>query len=78
MPVWRSVPIPVADRLFAPVRRIDGPPRMLFVGRSTPHRESFLARTKAEFDLLHVAFGVGAAERSTDAMSLPPCRDQPP
>jgi hypothetical protein len=62
MPVWRSVPIPVADRLFAPVRRIAGPPTMLFVGRSTPHRESFLARTKAEFDLLHVAFGVAAAE----------------
>jgi hypothetical protein len=62
MPVWRSVPIPVADRIFAPVRRIEGPPRMLFVGRSTPHRESFLAPTKGEFDVLHVAFGVAAAE----------------
>ena len=62
MPVWRSVPIPVADRLYAPVRRIEGVPRMLFVGRSTPHRESFLGRTKGEFDVLHIAFGVGAAE----------------
>jgi hypothetical protein len=62
MPVWRSVPIPVADRLFAPVRRIEGPPKMLFVGRSTPHRESFLARTKSEFDILHVAFGIALGE----------------
>jgi hypothetical protein len=62
MPVWRSVPIPVTDRLYAPVRRIEGPPRMLFVGRSTAHRESFLSRTKGEFDVLHIAFGVGAAE----------------
>ena len=68
MAVWRSVPIPVADRLFAPVRRIDGPPRMMFVGRSTPHREAFLGRTKGEFDVLHVAFGMGA-EALTDAMS---------
>ena len=62
MRVWRSVPIPVADRLYADVRRIEGRPRMLFIGRSTPHRESFLAATKSEFDLLHVAFGVAAAE----------------
>jgi hypothetical protein len=62
MPVWRSLPIPVADRLYAPVRRIEGLPRMLFVGRSTPHRESFLAQTKSEFDLLHIAFGVAAEE----------------
>jgi hypothetical protein len=62
MPVWRSLPIPVADRIYADVRRIQGPPRMLFVGRSTPHRESFLARTKAECDVLHIAFGVAAGE----------------
>jgi hypothetical protein len=62
MPVWRSLPIPVADRLYADVRRIEGTPQMLFVGRSTPHRESFLRPTKAEFDLLHIAFGVAAAE----------------
>jgi hypothetical protein len=62
MPVWRSLPIPVADRLYATVRRIESTPQMLFVGRSTPHRESFLAPTKAEFDLLHIAFGVAADE----------------
>jgi hypothetical protein len=52
--------IPVADRIYADVSRIEGPPQMLFVGRSTPHRESFLAPTKAEFDVLHIAFGVAA------------------
>ncbi|MEA2358183.1 MAG: hypothetical protein QOI62_1443 [Solirubrobacteraceae bacterium] len=62
MAVWRSLPIPVADRIYADVRRIEGPPRMLFVGRSTPHRESFLAKTKAELDVLHIAFGVAAEE----------------
>jgi hypothetical protein len=62
MPVWRSLPLPVADRLYADVQRIEAVPQLLFVGRSTPHRESFLSRTKAEFDLLHIAFGVGAAE----------------
>jgi hypothetical protein len=62
MPVWRSVPIPVADSLYAPVRRIEGSPRMAFVVRSTPHRESFLGRTKGEFDVLHIAFGIGAGE----------------
>ena len=45
--------------VFAAVRAV---PRILFVGRSTPHRESFLGRTKGEFDVLHIAFGVGAAE----------------
>jgi hypothetical protein len=62
MPVWRSLPIPVADGMYADVDRIEGPPRILFVGRSTPHRESLLAPTKAEFDVLHIAFGVAAEE----------------
>jgi hypothetical protein len=62
MPVWRSVPIPVADRLYADVRRIEGRPRLLFIGRSTPHREAFLAHTRGEFDVLHVAFGLAGTE----------------
>jgi hypothetical protein len=62
MPVWRSLPIPVADRFFAPVRRIESAPAALFVGRSTPHREQFLRRAKLESDVLHAAFGVGANE----------------
>jgi hypothetical protein len=57
-PVWRSLPLPVADRFYAPVRPVAGRPRMLFVGRSTPHRERLLTRVKHEFDLMHIAFGV--------------------
>ena len=36
--VWRSLPLPVADRFYRPVRPVSGRPRALFVGRSTPHR----------------------------------------
>jgi hypothetical protein len=67
MEVWRSLPIPVADRLYRDVRRpgaadAKGPPRMLFVGRSTVHREAFLRDVKARFDCLHVAFGIQVDE----------------
>jgi hypothetical protein len=60
MPVWRSLPLPVADRYYRDVRPIKGKPRICFVGRSTPHRESFLLPIKHEFDVLHLAFGVDA------------------
>lgn len=60
MPVWRSLPIPVADHLFRPPRKATQEPDLLFVGRSTAHRETFLQPVKREFDLLHVAFGAGA------------------
>lgn len=63
MPVWRSLPLPVADRFYAPVQGYAGataPPRALFVGRSTPHREALLADAKHHHDLLHMAFGVDA------------------
>jgi hypothetical protein len=65
MEVWRSLPIPVADRLYRPVRRINGMPRMLFVGRSTVHRERFLMDVKHRFDCLHVAFGIQVEELET-------------
>jgi hypothetical protein len=58
MPVWRSLPLPVADRLYAPVQ-VRRAPSILFVGRSTAHRERWLARPKAELDVLHAAFGIG-------------------
>jgi hypothetical protein len=60
--VWRSLPLPVADRFYGPVRPIRGRPRALFVGRSTPHREYFLTPVKHKYDVLHMAFGVDAAE----------------
>jgi hypothetical protein len=63
LPVWRSVPLPVADRLYRDVAPVTGKPRVLFVGRSTPHREQMLAAAKQDHpDLLHEAFGVGAAD----------------
>jgi len=74
LPVWRALPIPVADRFFAPVpapHGRGGGVRLAFVGRSTPHREAFLRHPKHELDVLHVAFGLHGAEldelmRSTD------------
>lgn len=60
VPIWRSLPLPVDDRLFAPVQRIEGRPRVVFVGRSTGHREHLLTPVKHSFDVLHVAFGADA------------------
>ena len=65
LPVWRAVPLPVADRYFKPVGESFGRPRVLVVGRSTPHREWMLQDVKASRDVLHVAFGVGADELET-------------
>jgi len=58
LPVWRSLPLPVSDRAYLPVGSSLGPPRALFVGRSTEHREKVLTPAKHEYDLLHLAFGV--------------------
>ncbi len=57
-PVWRSVPLPVDDRFFAPVRASAVPPRVAFVGRSTEHRERYLVDVKHTFDMLHMAHGI--------------------
>jgi hypothetical protein len=65
LPVWRAVPLPVADRYYAPVEPIAGRPRICFVGRSTEHREAFLLPVKHEFDILHLAFGVDADRLET-------------
>jgi hypothetical protein len=62
MPVWRSLPLPVADRLFAPVHVTRGRPSIVFVGRSTDHRERFLKRPKDELGLVHAAFGIDLDE----------------
>jgi hypothetical protein len=58
VPVWRSFPIPVSDRFFAAPRPATGPPRLLFTGRSTGHREAFLGPVKKDFDCIHLAHGV--------------------
>jgi hypothetical protein len=56
--LWRSVPLPVADSLYAPVRSHSRHARSLFVGRSTEHRDAFLDPVKHEFDTIHVAHGI--------------------
>jgi hypothetical protein len=56
--IWRSFPIPVTDRVFADVQTAHGPPRILFTGRSTAHREAFLGPIKHDFDVVHLAHGV--------------------
>ncbi len=58
LPVWRSLPIPVADSLFMDVRPRARPPRLLFVGRSTEHREELLAPVKRSYPIVHVAHGL--------------------
>jgi hypothetical protein len=57
-PVWRSLALPVDDRFYAPVRPWGRPPRPVFVGSATEHRERWLIDAKHEFDLLHVASGL--------------------
>jgi len=57
-PFWRSRPLPVSDALFAPVGLARADARILFVGRSTEHREAWLMTPKHEFDLLHYAHGL--------------------
>jgi hypothetical protein len=59
---WRSRPLPVDDRLYAPVRPGRRPARAICVGRSTAHREWVLTPSKHAHDVLHYAHGlVGAA-----------------
>jgi hypothetical protein len=60
--VWRSLPLPVADRFYRPVGA--GPARRqpLFVGHATAHREQLLVDAKHNHDIMHVAFGAGASE----------------
>lgn len=62
VPVWRSVPLPVADSHFAPVKPSAVPPRVLFIGRSTEHRERFLVPVKHAFDVFHIAHGAHGDE----------------
>jgi hypothetical protein len=58
LPVWRSLPLPVADSLFMELREWADPPRLLFVGRSTEHRERMLASVKRGHPIVHVGHGL--------------------
>jgi glycosyl transferase family 1 len=56
--VWRSLAIPVADSVFMDVRPRGRPPRLLFVGRSTEHREQLLAPIKRAHSIVHIGHGL--------------------
>jgi hypothetical protein len=58
LPVWRSLPIPVADSLFMDVHQRADPPSLLFVGRSTEHREQLLAPIKRAHPIVHIGHGL--------------------
>jgi hypothetical protein len=59
--VWRSLPIPVADEIFREVGPRADPPRLLFVGRSTEHREALLGPVKARHRIVHIGHGLFGA-----------------
>jgi hypothetical protein len=59
--LWRAIPPPVSDALFADVRPLRGKPRAIAVGRSSAHREWMLLPAKHHHDLLHVIHGVSGA-----------------
>jgi Glycosyl transferases group 1 len=58
LPVWRSLPIPVADSIYREVRVRAQPPRLLFVGRPTEHRERLLAPLKRSHRIVHIGHGL--------------------
>jgi hypothetical protein len=60
--VWRAIPVPVSDALFADVRPARHAPRAMSIGRSTAHREAMLLPAKHRCDLLHVVHGLSGAE----------------
>jgi hypothetical protein len=61
-PVFKSMPIPVADEFYQDVEPLTHAARALFLGRSTAHRELWLTEAKHRFDILHIAHGVNGTE----------------
>lgn len=62
LPAWRSAPLPVADRHFREPQLSRRPPRLLFIGHSTRHREEMLIDQKHRFDASHYASGLTGDE----------------
>jgi hypothetical protein len=61
LPVWRSLPLPVADSLFMDLHGRSDPPALLFVGRSTEHRERMLDPIKRAHSIAHIGHGLFGA-----------------
>jgi len=57
--IWRSLPLPVSDRVYGTAPRHPAPrPRIAFIGYSTAHRERYLVEAKHHHDVLHFASGL--------------------
>jgi len=56
--LWRAIPPPISDALFADVRVLHHAPRAISIGRSSAHREEMLTPAKHHHDLLQVIHGV--------------------
>jgi hypothetical protein len=65
LPMWRSMPLPVDDRLYRAPRVSHRPPEIIFIGYSTLHREQSLLSLKHEFDLRHYAHALIGDELRT-------------
>ncbi len=59
--VWRAIPPPVADPLFADVRPLRHAPLAMSIGRASEHRETMLIPAKHDHDLLQLLHGVSGA-----------------
>lgn len=51
LPVWRTLPPPVADRLYGPARRIRERARILFDGEATKERQGLLRGLRERFEV---------------------------
>jgi len=58
LPVWRTLPLPVDDALYRAPRPSGRPPRVVYLGHASMHREETLIGLKHEFDLPHYAYGL--------------------
>jgi hypothetical protein len=56
--IWRSIPPPVSDDLFAEVRRPRTAMHAMTIGHSSDHRERLLLPAKHHHDLLQVVHGL--------------------
>jgi hypothetical protein len=55
LPTWRSLPLPVADAFYGAPRPSRHPPRIVYIGHASMHREEALLGLKHKFDLPHYA-----------------------